>query len=397
MEVQRVDLLIIGGGINGVEIARQASASGKSVALVERASIGSGASSKSSKLAHGGLRYLEQFKIGLVKESLCERNGLLRDYPDLVWPLAFWYPVFADSPRPLWQVKLGLKLYDFLAAGSPMPKSHGVTMHDFESRLPDFRQDGLKGGACYYDAQMNDLELVKRVASEAAKNGAQIYENSPVSNLIIENGRVVGANIQTYAAKSPNQTSGIYKPTTMAIRATQVINVTGAWSNTILAMDESGQQNRVFPSKGVHITLPRLTNDQALILHAPQDKRVFFIMPYGDQSLVGTTDTPFNGDPSHVTVTKDDLNYLLEAVNFYFPTRQFERQHIGATFAGLRPLAIPAGITSPTPGAMPHASQLSRDMEIYRSPSGMITMLGGKYTTFRAMARALLKAIEKSI
>lgn len=394
--MEKVDLLVIGGGINGVEIARQASAAGKSVVLVERASLGSGASSKSSKLAHGGLRYLEQFKIGLVKESLSERNALLRQYPDFVHPLAFWYPVYDNSPRPLWQVRLGLKLYDFLAKGTPLPKSSGLKPQAMLDVLPDLKSAGLKGGACYYDAQMDDLGLLKQVASEAVQNGVKIIENSPVTNLVFKNGKIAGATIQTYAAKAPNQQGGIYKPTTLTIHASTVLNVTGAWANAILAMDEAGPQHRVFPSKGVHITLPKLTQDQALILHAPQDGRVFFVMPYGDQSLVGTTDTPFSGDPSHVTTTKEDLMYLLDAVNHYFPTRHFERQHITSTFAGLRPLAIPEGQPAPAPGTIPNASQLSRDMEIYTSPSGMKTMLGGKYTTYRAMARSLLEFCESS-
>jgi glycerol-3-phosphate dehydrogenase len=234
-----VDIIVIGGGINGVEIARQASAAGKSVVVFEQKEIGNGASSNSSKLAHGGLRYLESFEFTLVKESLQQRNQLLSQYPDFVTPLRFIYPVYKVDARPLWQIKLGLHVYDFLAKGGPMPKHKSLSLEDICFALPGLKTDGLKGGCSYYDAKMDDLGLLKHIAMSATSQGASIRENERVVGFLNEGDAVVGVRTQRNGSKSIHE-----------MRAKTIINVTGAWSNSTLSWDEAGPQQRVYPSKG---------------------------------------------------------------------------------------------------------------------------------------------------
>ena len=260
------DLIIIGGGINGVAIADQATKLGKRVVLFEKTVLGAGASSHTSKLAHGGLRYLESFEFALVKESLQERDLLVRTYPDLVTPLPFIFPVYRTSKRPLWQVQIGMWLYDFFSRQGPLPSHRRVTPLEIGRLAPGIHQHDLIGGVVYFDAQMDDLALVHRLATDAKRRGAVILEHCLVTRLIQTDGQVTGVEV-------------LHDGHPLTYEARHVINVSGAWSNTVMAMDLEAPKVQVCPTKGVHILVPQLVGDYALILMAPQDGRIFFVMP----------------------------------------------------------------------------------------------------------------------
>ena len=371
MEKRHFDLIIIGGGINGVAIAEQASKLGKQVVLFEKTELGAGASSHTSKLAHGGLRYLESFEFGLVRESLEERDLLIKTYPDLVKPLPFIFPVYKASKRPLWQVKLGMTVYDFYSRKGPLPRHRSFTASQLASLAPDLKRTGLKGGVVYYDAQMDDLGLVLRLADIAKAHGATIIEHCPVSGFLYHNQRISGVKV-------------IQDGETVEYQAPDIVNVSGPWSNDILHMDSATPTLAVGPTKGIHLIVPRFTADHAFILQAPQDHRIFFVMPYGQHTLIGTTDTVYQGDPDNVSVLPEDIDYLLDAASFYFPEFTLMSSQVISTYCGLRPLVA---------ATKKNASAISRDFVVSQSESGLWTMLGGKYTTHRLMAERLLTQI----
>lgn len=319
----QADIVIYGGGIVGSACARDASLRGFKVALIDRYDFASGASSKSSKLAHGGLRYLESLNFRLTKESLEERNRLLINAPQMVKPLPFIFPLNKDYRI---KVKTGLALYDFLALNDILPK------HRHLSPLPSIRQD-IKSGYVYYDAQLDDARLVFANLYDAKKHGAYI---------------------ENYSKKEPE--------------GKVVIHTVGPFSPLSA------------PTKGVHLVLPQVESEYAFILRAPQDNRIFFVIPWKGYSLVGTTDTAFNGNPLEVKVDPADIEYLLDAFQAYFPDASTK---IISSFAGLRPLIKTTGLKP---------SEIPRD-HLIKVEGNQIYVVGGKYTTFRLMAE---QAIDKA-
>ena len=319
------DIVIYGGGIVGAACARDASLRGFSVTLIDRYDFASGASSKSSKLAHGGLRYLESLNFRLTKESLEERNWLLTNAPQMVKPLPFIFPLNKDSRL---KVKTGLALYDYLAANDILPK------HCFLSPLPSIRSDIVEGYV-YFDAQLEDARLV--------------FAN-------LHDAKLHGAHIENYSQSTP--------------QGKITINTIGAYSPLCA------------PTKGIHLVVPQVEKKFAFILRAPQDNRIFFVIPWKGHSLIGTTDTPFNGNPADVSVDQNDINYLLEAFAFYFPKSSKE---IISTFAGLRPLIKTTGM---------NPSEIPRD-HLIKVEDNTLSVVGGKYTTFRLIAEQTIdKACE---
>ena len=346
-------LVVIGGGINGVSIARDAVLRGLSVLLLEKApTLAAGASSASSKLAHGGLRYLEHFQFRLVKESLQERNLLLELSPDIVKPLPFILPVYKWSKHSYLKLRLGLKLYDFLASPSPMPEHVGLAPEEFIERYPDFRHDGLTGALKYYDAQMHDRELVFRNANSATVHGAKILTSISNIEFITQDDTITGIQFKDS------------KQQTQLVHCDQVVNVTGAWSNIIRQSADPFAAPIVQASKGVHLICNKLPFDEAFTLETPQDKRTFFIMPYQGQTLIGTTDTPYSGDLNHVIATQEDIDYLVAAAQFY--VKSFKKSDILDTFAGLRPLIAQSASSM---------SSVSRELTLKRIVQGSLVWL----------------------
>lgn len=356
----KYDLAIIGGGINGAGIARDAALRGLNVILLEKDDFGEGASSKSSKLAHGGIRYLEQWDFKLVKSCLKERDLLLSNLPDLVQPLPFIFPVYRNSPRPLWMVKLGLYIYDFLARDGKMPKHTNLSVEDILQKCPGLSPEGLKGGCLYYDGLLEDAIIVIENIMDAEKHGAKVFNYREVTRLKRDQGRVTGVYVRSDQGEEQ-------------IDADLVINTTGAWSRDFFKSEHLTSGYTVSPTKGVHLIIPQVVKDYALTLTA-HDGRVFFLIPWHGYSLLGTTDTFYDGDPNKVSVEKSDVDYLLQAFSLYFPQN---RPEIISSFAGLRPLV---SYHNGNP------SDLRRDHVIDESVPGLISFLGGKYTSYRETA-----------
>lgn len=370
------DLAIIGGGINGAAIARDAALRGLHTILLDQEDFGSGASSKTSKLIHGGIRYLRNWEFSLVRSSVEERALLLKNAPHLVKPLSFIFPVYSGDPTPLWMVKLGLWVYDRMHAGDETPNHSNLSPKAILNMFPHLKGSKLIGGCLYFDAVMNDSRLLLENMLSAEKAGAFALNYTPVVHLSKLEGKIDGVIVATQ------------KDVAEKIAAKVVVNATGAWSNRFLQQDSQPEGLRVAPTKGIHLVLPLINPEYALILTAPQDKRIFFIIPWNGCSLVGTTDTFYVGDPSAVRVEEEDVAYLMEAVHHYFPNLGLSERSIIATFAGLRPL-VSFKKTAP--------SKMARDHVIQTSPSGLITVLGGKYTTHRKVAEETVDAVVKQL
>ena len=372
------DLAIIGGGINGAATARDAALRGLKVILFEQHDFAFGASSKSSKLAHGGLRYLEQFQFGLVRESLKERALLVKNAPHLVRPLPFIFPVYEKTRVSLWKMKLGLYIYDFLARSPLFPKHKNLKKKEILKEFPTINEDNLISGCLYYDALMNDARIVIENILSAEQAGAAVYHYTQVTGFTYSNQKINGVNFQH-----------VHTLKTGHIHANVVVNTTGAWINEVIKQDlHSPSGPLVEPTKGVHLIIPQIHDTYALILLTPQDSRVFFVIPWNGNSLLGTTDTFYDNDPNRVYATPEDTNYLMDAYNHYFPNAKITENQIIASFAGLRPLVR---------GADSSPSKLSRDHVITTSPSGLITLAGGKYTTYRKMAENVVKKVIKDL
>lgn len=348
------DICIIGGGINGVSTALQCSAAGYNVVLFEQKKLANGASSSTSKLAHGGLRYLENLEISLVKESLIERNKLIQEYPDLVTPLPFVFPIFSTFDTV--KIWAGLKLYDRLAKGTNMPLSKTLDVSKTKEKLPWLKTDKLKRSFLYYDALMQDKEMVQVIGDKAKQSGVEINEDEKVIDCLDMNDKV-----RVITSKQ-------------CIYSKVVVNLTGAWNKELTS-----------PSKGVHLIINRLRSDHAAILINPKDKRVFFTIPYKGKTIIGTTDELYDGDPDNVSVTDDDRKYIIDAIN-NFSVEKITELDIIDEYVGLRPLAK----------SDKQVGQISRDFNITKK-GRVFSMVGGKYTTHRSMCETLTSNIVECL
>jgi glycerol-3-phosphate dehydrogenase len=366
------DILVIGGGITGCGIARDAALRGLRVALVERDDFASGTSSRSSRLVHGGVRYLEHGQLHLVFEASAERRRLLKLAPHLVRPLAFTWPVYAGARIQKWKLSAGLTLYDLLALFRNVAPHHRLTPAQVELVEPALTTRHLDGGAKYYDAHTSDARLTIVNAVGAAASGAVICNHAPAVRLIVENGRVRGATVRDAIGGCG---------ASITVRARCVVNACGPWSDEW--RPDGRAPSAVRGSKGVHIAVPRsrVANQGALTLIVPQDGRVFFVLPSGEQTIIGTTDTYTDESPDAVRASPADVAYLLSAANAYFPAARLADADVIAAWAGIRPL-LPA--SGSTPGAATREHAISVD------PRGLLTITGGKLTTYRIMARQVV-------
>ena len=378
LAARRFDLLVIGGGITGCGIARDAALRGLSVALVEMNDFASGTSSRSSRLIHGGVRYLEHGHLHLVFEASAERRRLLRLAPHLVHPLAFTWPVYERARIPRWKLGAGLALYDVLALFRNVKRHRRLDRDQVLESEPNVRRDGLRGGAQYYDAATDDARLTLANAIGAAEAGAVVVNHAEATALRFDGGRVSGATVRdTIGSRVVEVTAGA------------VVNATGPWSDEVRQL-EGDRGSAVRGSKGVHIAVPRdrLGNRGALTLIAPADGRVFFVLPAGEQSIVGTTDTYTDATPDEVRATNQDVEYLLAAANHYFPSAKLETADVITAWAGIRPLIA---AQTATPGAV------SREHAVDVSARGLISITGGKLTTYRIMARDVMRVVAKQL
>jgi glycerol-3-phosphate dehydrogenase len=366
------DLLVLGGGITGAGVALDAALRGLRTALIDRADFASGTSNASSKLVHGGLRYLEHGDFRLVYEALHERRRLLHNAPHLVRPLRFVLPFYRGARVPPWKWRAGLLLYDGLAGRGNLRRSRALPLARLRREFPGLHRDGLLGGAAYYDAQMDDARLCVAVLKTAARAGACLANYVEATAFETAGGRIAGVRARDHVGG-----------TDFAIRAQVVLNATGPWVDRVcrLAGDDSGPHLR--PTKGVHLVAPGCGLRAAFLLLHPDDGRVLFVIPWLGKTLIGTTDTDSDAPPDALAVTPAEVDYLLRAHNHYFSPSLAPGDVLGS-FAGLRPL-VRARPTDP--------SSLSREFRLFWSPSGLLTAAGGKYTTYRHMAEVITDAV----
>jgi glycerol-3-phosphate dehydrogenase len=371
---ESTDVLVIGGGITGAGIARDAARRGLRTALVDMGDLASGTSSRSSKLVHGGLRYLEQYEFSLVFEAVSERRILMDIAPHLVNPLGFLFPVYKSSRRGLWVIEAGMWLYDGLSLFRS-PKVHRtLKVADVRKEEPALRTQDLSGAPLYFDCATDDARLTLETALDAAACGAVIATYCKVTGLLKgPDGRVVGAVVEDLIGGGRKE-----------VRASAVINATGPWTDRTVAMGTAGAP-LLRPTKGVHIVVARdkLPVNHAVVAMHPRDGRVLFAIPWGDRSYVGTTDTDYEGDPADVAATRADVDYLIDAAKAYFPEHPLDHADVISTWAGLRPLMAP-----PSAGAdaSVSTSKVSREHQIVVGADGLVTIAGGKLTTYRRMA-----------
>ncbi|EPX59964.1 Glycerol-3-phosphate dehydrogenase [Cystobacter fuscus DSM 2262] len=385
LAAQVFDVLVIGGGITGCGIARDAALRGLRVALVEREDFASGTSSRSSRLVHGGVRYLEHGHLGLVFESSIERYRLLRLAPHLVRPLAFVWPVYKGARLKRWKLAAGLKLYDALALFRNVRNSRLLNPRQVSDTFPGIRSEGLTGGARYYDAATDDARLTLANVLAASEAGAVILNHASVRALLLENGKAQGATVVDTLTGQEH-----------TVRARAVVSATGPWSDEIRKLDDAQDGSpAVRGSKGVHIAVPRerlpTPPDTAITLLSPVDGRVMFILPAATHTIIGTTETPTQSHPAEVRASVSDLDYLLASANGLFPEARLVREDVVSAWAGIRPLVASAYSGSGD------ANSASREHAIHASPSGVLAISGGKLTTYRVMASDMVNAVEKQL
>lgn len=373
------DLLVVGGGITGTGIARDAVLRGLKVALVEKLDFAAGTSSKSTKLIHGGLRYLEQGEIKLVFESVNERNRLMRLARHLVRPLPFLVAHYKGDRRWLVTLDVGLWLYEALCffGGYKNHKTHRA-QKTLELE-PGLRQQGLTGGILYYDAMTDDARLTLENALDGRDSGAVIANHVRAGALLTQGDAITGVNA-----------TDVLSGNTFDIRAKLVVNATGPWSDEVRAL--ANEKALLKPTKGIHLVVDekRLPARNALVMTHPKDKRVMFTIPWGlGRTAVGTTDTFFDGKPDTVEPTAADITYLLDAANHYYPDAKLTPDDVISTWSGLRPLLAP-------PDASAGASQVSREHVIVER-KGFITIAGGKLTTYRTMSAEVVDRVVKQL
>jgi len=377
------DLLVIGGGITGCGVARDAARRGLKVVLCEMGDLASGTSSRSSKLVHGGLRYLEHYEFSLVFEAVSERRILLDIAPHLVNPLGFLFPVYKTSKRPLFMINAGMWLYDGLSLFRS-PKLHRTLKPaEVKAEEPALDTGNLSGAPLYYDCSTDDARLTVENAIDAGQNGAVIASWAKVRSFLKdEQARIIGAVVEDTLTGELRE-----------IHAHSVINCTGPWTDRTVAMSKALSSGPLLrPTKGIHIVVDhaKLPVRHAVVAQHPEDQRVLFAIPWGDRTYVGTTDTDYDGDPAQVAADGDDVDYLIEAAAAYFPEHLLTRADVISTWAGLRPLMAPV-----SSGGEIDESAVSREHQIIVGQDGLITIAGGKLTTYRRMAGEVVDTAVK--
>ena len=369
LTTQPFDVLICGGGIYGAWTAYDAALRGLKVALVEQGDWASATSSASSKLIHGGLRYLESLDIKLVKKALRERQMLLQVAPHRVWPLRFGIPVFAGSRLNRFCLKIGLTLYDYLAGTLGGSQAHHYFSRGvFAEHFPCLDPSPLKNGFSYLDAQTDDARFTLELIDGALSAGAVCLNYCKVTEFIEHNGRLCGAKVHSSVE---DQSVDVF--------ARQIVNTTGQWLSEI--QPESVEYRL---TKGVHLILPKILENEALLLTAQADGRVFFMIPWYGLTLLGTTDTPYDGDIEQVNAEADDIDYLLTEANRVLKSVHWNKSDIIGQYAGLRVLKQ-SSKTSP--------SAVSRDWELKIAHNGLLTSIGGKFTSAREDAAQIVNTV----
>jgi glycerol-3-phosphate dehydrogenase len=380
MANEQFDVLVVGGGITGAGVALDAAARGLRVALVDKADLASGTSSKSSKLVHGGLRYLQQKEYLLVYENLAERQRLLDNAPHLVSPLPFLIPIFGrDGVLKKGVAKVystALWLYD-VTGGLRIGKRHKrISVDDAVAHMPTLRKDYLAAAFLYWDARADDARLTLAIARTAVlDHGAVAANYAPVTGFLKdEDGRLKGARLADGTD----------------VRAEVVVNAAGVWVDEVRALDEGADPDTLRPAKGIHIAVAwdKIRTDIAAVVPVPKDRRSIFVVPWGDRVYLGTTDTDYDGPLDDPQCTPEDVRYILDAINLVITEPLSEADVLG-TWAGLRPLVKSA--------TSERTADLSRRHAVVTTPSGLVTVTGGKLTTYRKMAADTVDEVVRGL
>jgi glycerol-3-phosphate dehydrogenase len=379
------DLLVIGGGITGAAAARDAAGRGLRVALVDSGDLARGTSSRSSRLIHGGLRYLETGNLKLVFEASAERRRLLDVASHLVHPLPFLFPVFRKGPVGFRKLQAGMWLYDGLSLFRNIARHRMLGRDAARHEEPHLRSDGLVGAAVYYDASVDDARLTLANARGAHEAGAAVVPYAEVVGFLKDGNGLAGTRVRDCLVDGADS---------VEVRARVVLNATGPWSDAVRRLADPGIRPRLRPTKGVHLLVrrDRIGNRHAITFQSPVDGRVMFVLPWGDFSYVGTTDTDYAGSPAEVRADAEDVRYLLDSANSIFPDARLTADDVVSTWAGIRPLLAP---NRPEGGLA--ASATSREHEIWRDRGGLLNIAGGKLTTYRVMAKQVVDAAARAL
>jgi glycerol-3-phosphate dehydrogenase len=385
------DVLVIGGGVTGAGVALDAVARGYKVALIEKKDFASGTSSKSTKLVHGGIRYLPEFDFALVHEALVERGLLLQNAPYLVQPLEFVLPIYKGDRHPVGMpfttpggiglsqlLNIGLFLYDIMAGRRNIRWHRHLSRDKVIELAPALVTEGLKEGFTYYDAQTNDARLTLALIRTAAQHGATITNYTEAISFIEDKGKISGVTVRD-----------VFSGQEVVVQARHVVNATGVYAERIEELTGVEPQVQIEPSKGVHLVLSRedlKLGNSAIVLPETEDKRILFIVPWGSRAIFGTTDTG-TGDLDHPRVTHEEIAYLLKYLNRYLNLNLTEKD-IVSTYAGYRPLVKPRNTNAPT-------AKLSRTHAVLQSSSGIVSVVGGKMTTYRRMAQDTVDLLSR--
>jgi glycerol-3-phosphate dehydrogenase len=374
LQSKTFDLFIIGGGITGAGIALDAASRGLSVALVEKNDFAFGTSSRSTKLIHGGLRYLKQLEFGLVKEVGSERAVVHKLAPHLVIPEKMLLPLSEGKSMGYWLTSIGLKIYDWLAGVKEEDKRRMLTRPQTLKAEPLLKKEGIKGGALYAEYRTDDARLTIEIMKTAARHGATVLNYAKVIGFEYNEGKIIGAKVSDEIKKSE-----------FSISAKVVVNATGPWVDEVRQADHTISGKRLHLTKGVHIVVDRavLPIKQAIYFEVA-DGRMIFAIPRYAKTYIGTTDTNYKGSKDDVTATKEDIQYLLDGVNQNFEGINLHPAHVESSWAGLRPLIHEEGKSE---------SELSRKDEIFVWSSGLISIAGGKLTGYRKMAERVVDMV----
>lgn len=370
------DIVIVGGGATGLGIAVDAASRGYQTLLLEQADFAKGTSSRSTKLVHGGVRYLAQGDIGLVREALYERGLLFKNAAHLVKNESFIIPNYQWWKGAYYSI--GLKLYDLLAGKLSFGRSKHISKQETISRLPGIKQQGLYGGVVYHDGQFDDARLAINLAQTCLEQGATVLNYFKVTGLVKEDGKITGVSAIDM------ETGLVYK-----IKSKAVINATGVFVDELMQQDEPHKKPLVRPSQGIHIVIDRafMPGDDALMIPETDDGRVLFAVPWHGKLLIGTTDTPIDEHSLEPRALEEEIGFVMRNIGKYL-IKAPQRKDVLSIFAGLRPLAAPQEGKKGT-------KEISRRHKIIVSTSGLITITGGKWTTYRRMAQDTVdKAIE---
>lgn len=375
MQETEFDLLVIGGGITGAGIALDATSRGMKTVLLEMQDFAAGTSSRSSKMVHGGLRYLKKYELKIVSETGRERAIVYENGPHVTTPEWMILPIYKNADFGMFMTSIGLRVYDFLAGVKKKERNSMFNRERILAMEPKFKKDGLLGGGKFVEYRSDDARLTIEVMKEAARLGATVVNYTKVSDFIYEDGKVIGVT-------AIDQINGKVSE----IRAKKIVNAAGPWVDTLREKDHSLNDKKMHQTKGIHLVFDQsvLPLKQAVYFDTP-DGRMILMIPRDGKTYVGTTDTEYKGDLTKPRMTESDIKYVIDMIHFIFPDLQLHASDIESSWAGVRPLIHQSG---------KGASEISRKDEIWESESGLITIAGGKLTGYRKMSETIVDLVS---